>query len=112
MKPKKIGITGRKENPVAKETAKLCTDILEQKKIRFELDKGFFGKGKALKDFDSDIIISFGGDGTLIAAFRELGKKKIPVMGLHCGNKGFLQAYNHNELEFALKNILAGKYSV
>lgn len=112
MKPKKIGITGRKENPVAKETAKFCIDILEQKKVAFELDKSFFGKGKSLKDFNSDIILSFGGDGTLIATFRELGKKKIPVMGIHCGNKGFLQAYNHNELEFVLKNILVGKYLI
>lgn len=110
MKPT-IGITGRKNNPLGKETAKLAIDILEKKQVKMEIDKAFLGKGKPLKEFRGDLILSFGGDGTLLSVYREINTK-IPVMGINCGNRGYLQAYSHTEIEFAIENVLRGKYSI
>ena len=110
MKIKKIGITGRKESLLAKETAKLAIGMLG-KKYRIETDKKFLGKGKSLKNFNVDLVISFGGDGTLLAAFREI-KKQTPLLGINCGNRGFLQVYNHNEIDKAIREIEKGKLKI
>ena len=108
----KVGITGRKGNVLAHETAQKAAEILEAHGAAVEHDRAFFGKGRALRTFDCDIILSFGGDGTLLQSFRDLGKKKIPVMGINCGNTGFLQAYRSDEIEKAVEDVLAGKFGV
>jgi len=110
MKIKKIGITGRKESILAKETAKIAIGTLG-KKYKIETDKQFLGKGKTLSKFNVDLVLSFGGDGTLLAAFREM-KKQTPIMGINCGNRGFLQAYNHNEIDKAIRGIEKGKLKI
>jgi len=107
----KIGITGRRENPLARETARKAVAILEQKKVSLEIDKNFLGKGKKLGKFNCDLVLSFGGDGTLIATFREL-KKKIPVIGINCGKTGFLQAFQADEIEKAIPLILKKKFKI
>lgn len=110
----KIGITGRKNNKLAIATAQNAIKILQKKGIDFVVNSDFLkisGKNKELTDFDCDLAVSFGGDGALLATFQELGKK-IPVMGVNCGRKGFLQAYRHDEIEEAICAIAAKKYKI
>ncbi len=105
-----IGITGRRGNALAVRTAKTAVGLLLQKNADVEVDRRFLrGHGsKPLSGFESGLIISFGGDGTLLETVREL-KRGIPVLGINCGNRGFLQAYNHTELEEAILAVLDGK---
>ncbi|MCR4335109.1 MAG: NAD(+)/NADH kinase [archaeon] len=111
MLPKKIGITGRKENISAKKSAKETIRILEEKGILVETDKAFLGKGKSISAFSGDLVLSFGGDGTLLSVFREL-KKKIPVIGMGFGNVGYLQAFNEFDAETSIEKILSGKIKI
>ncbi|MCR4369255.1 MAG: NAD(+)/NADH kinase [archaeon] len=113
MKPKKIGITGRKENSLARLFAQKAIAILESKGIAVEIDSAFLprSKGKTLSKFSCDLVLSFGGDGTLLSVYRELAKK-IPVMGINCGSVGFLQAYKNTELEEATEAIASGKFAI
>ncbi len=106
-----IGITGRKQNKVAKQAALKAIRMLEGKGIKAEVDKAFLGKGKNLSQFGAGIVLSFGGDGTLLQVYRDL-KKNVPVMGINCGSLGFLQSYKHTEIEQALEAAIAGNYSV
>lgn len=43
-------------------------------------------------DIDADIILSFGGDGTLLDTVPLVGDSGIPVMGINTGHLGFLSA--------------------
>ncbi|MEK6958168.1 MAG: NAD(+)/NADH kinase [archaeon] len=109
-----IGITGRKQNALALETAKLFAEMLGKKKVKVITDRALFGKGKNAKNissFDCGLVLSFGGDGTLLQVFRDL-KKRIPVMEINCGNRGFLSAYQHFEAEQAVEAIVKGNYSI
>ncbi|MEE1215490.1 MAG: NAD(+)/NADH kinase, partial [Bacteroidaceae bacterium] len=36
-------------------------------------------------DFDADIAISMGGDGTFLEAARRVGDKEIPILGINMG---------------------------
>jgi len=111
MKIKKVSITGRKENPEAKKAAREAIRILEEKGITVETDKAFLRKGKSISAFSGDIVLSFGGDGTLLSVFREL-KKKIPVVGMGFGNVGYLQTFNELDVEASLEKILNGKIKI
>ena len=60
---------------------------------------------------DFDLIFSIGGDGSLLSSIRYMGKKQIPIMGIHIGNLGFLNQINHINLEsnlnsFYKKNVI------
>lgn len=63
------------------------------------------------KDFHQnvDLMLSLGGDGTLIGACRRINSK-IPVLGINLGRLGFITEFNKNEYFDRLGNILDGKY--
>lgn len=38
----------------------------------------------------SDVILVFGGDGTMLSAVRAIGDREIPIIGVNLGNLGFI----------------------
>ena len=58
---------------------------------------------------DLDVLISMGGDGTMLRCARACAPKNIPVFGLNCGTLGFLAAAEKEEMDRALSALLAGK---
>jgi len=61
---------------------------------------------------DSDLLIAFGGDGTMLGVAREIGAREIPLLGVNLGKLGFLAELNPDELDSAIPEILAGKFPV
>ena len=57
------------------------------------------------------IMLSLGGDGTLIGVCRRIDAK-IPVLGINLGRLGFITEFNKNEYIDRLSAILDGKYQV
>ena len=53
--------------------------------LPFEPD-GIFENG----DFQADLAISMGGDGTFLKAASRIGNKDIPIVGINTGRLGFL----------------------
>lgn len=56
--------------------------------------------------FSADLVIAFGGDGTLLAASYEAGKHGTPILGINCGHVGFMTSIAQSEMErlSSLKN--------
>jgi len=63
-----------------------------------------------LDDDSVDLLIAFGGDGTLLRAGRMAAGREIPVLGINIGHLGFLTALPHLEMEERLGRILDGDY--
>lgn len=59
-----------------------------------------------------DLIIVFGGDGTMIATARRLGDLPVPVLGVNFGGLGYLTEFTLEELFPALDMILHGEIGV
>ncbi len=55
-----------------------------------------------------DVLISLGGDGTMLRCARACAPKNIPVFGINCGTLGFLAAAEKDELQRALSALLQG----
>jgi len=60
----------------------------------------------------ADVVITFGGDGTILSAARYVFKSEIPIMGINVGKLGFLAEFPHNKIEEAIDNLLTGQYRV
>ena len=59
-----------------------------------------------------DLLISVGGDGTLLGAARLLVDRKAPLLGINLGRMGFLADISPSDMEMHLAQILAGNYQV
>ena len=66
------------------------------------------------KEFVSkvDLIIVFGGDGTLLNSARKYLKNNIPILGINMGNVGFLTDVKIEDFESIIKDILNGKFEI
>jgi len=60
----------------------------------------------------ADILISLGGDGTLLDTLSLIRNSNIPVIGINFGRLGFLASINKNEIESALKAVIHGEYTL
>ncbi|MFH2036440.1 MAG: NAD(+)/NADH kinase [Candidatus Zixiibacteriota bacterium] len=60
----------------------------------------------------ADIIISMGGDGTLLSAARAIGKSETPILGINLGSLGFLTQLTPNQLEDALNRVVKNDFNI
>ena len=63
-------------------------------------------------DFEADMALSIGGDGTFLHTATCVGNKGIPILGINTGHLGFLTDLSGNEAGSALQTILCGQYKV
>jgi NAD+ kinase len=60
----------------------------------------------------SDLVVSLGGDGTMLRAMRLTDRQRASVLGVNLGKLGFLAEIDVPELPGALSAVDAGDYSV
>ena len=63
-------------------------------------------------DPDMKFALVLGGDGTVLAASRQVAPCGIPLLGINTGHMGFLTETYLNKLPQALENLLAGNYEI
>jgi NAD+ kinase len=57
-----------------------------------------------------DVLVTLGGDGTLLRGARMLGGLQVPIMGINLGRLGFLTSCGGDEIEDALLRFARGEY--
>lgn len=57
----------------------------------------------------TDMVLSFGGDGTFLSAAHRVSEAGLPILGVNLGRMGFLAA---NYAEVSAEAILSGRWSV
>ena len=60
----------------------------------------------------ADLVLVFGGDGSILHVARRLGKNPIPVLGVNYGRFGYLADVEPGELEQGLTRWLAGEFTI
>ena len=58
-----------------------------------------------------DLLLVFGGDGTLLRAAREVAGSQTPILGINIGSLGFLTAVSSAELPQALRRVWKGEFT-
>lgn len=57
-----------------------------------------------------DLLLVFGGDGTLLRVARDIAGCRTPLLGINIGSLGFLTAVPLRDLEKALKRVWEGEF--
>jgi NAD+ kinase len=65
-----------------------------------------------LSSVDADVAIVFGGDGSILRAAHQMGRRQWPVIAVNLGKLGFLADLSPAELPGALRDFSAGKLAV
>lgn len=94
--------------------------ILEKKGVSIWVESQFYSKisnETHYNTFDSldksfDLVVSIGGDGTILRATTLVKDLNIPIVGINTGRLGFLATIQLNEIEVAFNEILAGTYKI
>ena len=118
MKLDSVGLVVNYKKDKTRETACRIIDWLNSKKLKVYIE-GNMGKEirkeelncpteKFLKEVD--LIISLGGDGTLLRAARLAATEDIPVFGVNLGGLGFLTQIGIDDLEKSLEKLYQGRY--
>ncbi|NOY46715.1 MAG: NAD kinase [Chlorobi bacterium] len=102
-------------------------NILHNKPVDVFIEAQFFKSIKAAEDinvslndfktFSSldtsfDLLISIGGDGTILRAITFVRDLSIPIVGINTGRLGFLATIKKNDIEKAIDNIIKGNYRI
>lgn len=64
------------------------------------------------RDEDFQLVIALGGDGTIVRACRQMGRKQRPIVGVNLGRLGFLADLTTAELFERVPAIIGGAYEV
>jgi NAD+ kinase len=59
-----------------------------------------------------DLLVVFGGDGTMLGVARKLGSATTPVLGINIGSLGFLTAVSSKHLKEALAKVWEGEFTI
>jgi NAD+ kinase len=60
---------------------------------------------------NADLLICFGGDGTILHAAKDASTYNVPILGVNMGSVGFMAELEYGELSL-LSKVAAGKYTI
>ena len=60
----------------------------------------------------ADVIITIGGDGTILQAAFSCAKKDIPILGINLGRIGFMNEVEVDEIEDAVKSLFSDDFII
>src|SRR5213083_1275447 len=107
----KIVIGSRPDWPASLEAAKMVGDKLRKaghEPMELALDSRALSK----EIERAEIAFVFGGDGTVLRAARVLSPFDIPILGVNLGRLGFLTSATIDQLDEAMGDALAGRFTI
>jgi len=114
----RIGLVGNAEKPAAAASVRAAARLIRRagRKVYCDAITAQLAKIQCeiLPDTASlaravDLLIIFGGDGTMLHTARQIAGSDTPMLGVNLGGLGFLTAVPSNELAAALKLLWQGK---
>jgi NAD+ kinase len=109
---KKVGIIVKKGVPEAIGFVKKLIQWFDKKDVTFYIESGTASSLK-IKGYSrsgilskSDVVIVFGGDGTLLSVARIVGNKGIPILGVNLGSLGFIAEVSKDEIRKDIINYM------
>ncbi len=109
VNPRAQDISDKLSAVIAYLHTKTCTILLD------ESTQGYPDNDLETLDRDDlgeqcDLVITLGGDGTILNAARSLANKDVPLLGINLGRLGFLADVLPSEFEQVLDDVFAGNY--
>ena len=86
--------------------AVVCDDVTARlAKLKCEVQPGVAALARAV-----DLLVVFGGDGTMLNTARQIAGSETPMLGVNIGGLGFLTAVPSDQLAEAMKLLWQGRF--
>ncbi|WP_111309418.1 NAD kinase [Confluentibacter sediminis] len=122
----KVAVFGRFYNKTTSSSVETLFNYLLKKDVDAYIETEFYNIIKAeapnnnysnFKTFDDldksfDLLVSVGGDGTILRAITFVKDIDIPIIGINTGRLGFLATIQVDGIENAIQDIIDGKYTI
>lgn len=113
-----IGLVAKHGDPRVQDALQRLIDYLLKRGLQVRLDRNSAAvlpqhrlpEANTLQLGECDLIITVGGDGTLLQAARRLVEHDTHILGINLGRLGFLTDISPLELESRLDKIFAGDF--
>lgn len=123
----KIAVYGPLYNERSKSTIQTLIEYLKNRDAKIVFEKNFHASILSDSDIDLntylfdtfevldasfDLLISIGGDGTILRAITFVKDLTIPIVGINTGRLGFLATIQMNTIQKAMDEIFDGNYRI
>ncbi len=123
----KVAIFGRFYNETTSASVETLFNYLVKKDADAYIETEFYNlinnESHSIKNFEFfktfdtlntsfDLLVSVGGDGTILRAITFVKDLGIPIIGINTGRLGFLATIQVNGIESAIQDIVDGKYKI
>ena len=112
-----VGLVAKYHEPKAAQMVRWLIPWLKKRGKKVCVENGLVRKGarscsKKEMAAEADLIISLGGDGTLLNIAPLVIRPEVPILGVNLGGLGFITEVAVGELEAVLRKTLDGDYEV
>ncbi|HUH12943.1 MAG TPA: NAD(+)/NADH kinase, partial [Longimicrobiales bacterium] len=109
----RIGLVGKSHYRGISEPMRVLRALAEERGLELFADENLreiVPEASPLALESLDLLVTLGGDGTLLEGARRVAPHGTPVLGVNLGHLGFLTAVAPEDLGDALERVLAGDY--
>ena len=106
---KRVGILYHPLNEAAYPLAKELEGFLDAKGVSAWLCSAWKGEEARAQVANTDLILTIGGDGTILRAAQVVVPASIPITGVNLGKLGFMTELRADEVKTKLPALLAGE---
>jgi NAD+ kinase len=112
-----VGLVAKYHEPKAAQMVRWLIPWLKKRGKKVCVENGLVRRGvrscsKKEMAAEADLIISLGGDGTLLNIAPLVIRPEVPILGVNLGGLGFITEVAVSELESVLRKTLDGDYEV
>src|SRR5882672_905009 len=114
----RVALIGKLRSAEIAESLRELRGMLEQRGCEVLIERetasdlGLRGVDYAAIGAGAKLAIVVGGDGTMLAAARNLVRHHVPLVGVNQGRVGFMTDIGHDDMRSGIGAILDGKYSI
>jgi len=113
----RVGLVSRLDEPEALDVARNLARQLRKKGVlviaESELAKlGRLGGGTYLKELRADLVVTVGGDGTVLKTAMTLPEQETPILAVNMGRRGYLTEVEPAKAVTAVESVRKGNYRI
>jgi len=115
----RVGLIGNLDKAGCADSVRRASRLIQRagRRIICEMQTARLARLKAVTCPDAaslarevDLLLVFGGDGTMLHTARDIAGSSTPMLGVNLGGLGFLTAVSSNDLPRALNHIWRGEF--
>ncbi len=111
-----VGIVSKLNRKQAIQLASSISEALNRRRLQVRLEPGLAKQlnkpslATPIESMKTDLVITIGGDGTILRTCLKLPKPEPPILAINMGSRGFLTEASPRNAIAAINQTLKGKY--